>query len=56
MIEILKIDTEKLTIKNFTVGDWRVLQEMVVQKESSEYAIYDHEWPTAEEEIRRITE
>lgn len=51
----MEIETERLTIRNFTVDDWKDLQEMIIQKESSEYAIYDHEWPTTEKEIKSIT-
>ena len=52
----VKIETERLIIRNFTVNDWKPLQEMIVQKESSEYAIYDHQWPTTEKEIKGITQ
>ncbi|MGE5604095.1 MAG: GNAT family N-acetyltransferase [Bacteroidota bacterium] len=50
------IETERLIIRNFETDDWKALQEMIIQKESSEYAIYDHPWPTSENEIKGIVE
>lgn len=50
------IQTDRLAIRNFDVDDWHDLREMITQYQSSEYAMYDHEWPTATEEIKRITE
>ena len=49
------IQTERLTIRNFTVDDWQALQDMVVQYQNSQYAIYDHKWPTSTVEIKGIT-
>lgn len=46
------IETERLIIRNFKTDDWKALQEMIIQKESSEYAIYDHQWPTSDKEIK----
>ena len=53
---MVKIETERLIIRNFIADDCQALQEMVMQKESSEYAVYDHEWPTTEKEIKGIIE
>jgi len=50
------METDRLVIRHFNVGDWHDLQEMIIQYEASEYAKYDHEWPTSTEEIKRITE
>jgi RimJ/RimL family protein N-acetyltransferase len=52
----MKIETKRLLIRNFRADDWNALREMIIQKESSEYAEYDHEWPTSEKEIKKITE
>jgi len=49
------IETDRLLIRNFTADDWRDLQAMIVQQEASEYAAYDHQWPTSDEEIRGVT-
>ena len=51
----MKIETTRLFLRNFRTDDAQPLREMIVQKESSEYAIYDHEWPTSLDEIKRIT-
>ena len=48
------IETERLIIQGFELNDWRDLQQMIVQREASEYAAYDHQWPVSDEEIKRI--
>jgi RimJ/RimL family protein N-acetyltransferase len=50
------IETDRLVIRNFDVDDWRALQEMVVRYQASEYAQYDHPWPTSAEEIQGVAE
>jgi len=49
------IQTDRLIIRNFGEDDWRDLHEMILQYQASEYAQYDHEWPTAEEKIQEVT-
>ncbi len=48
------IQTDRLTLRNFCPEDWRDLHEMIVQYQASEYAQYDHKWPTSEEEIQGV--
>lgn len=48
------IQTDRLTLRNFAPEDWRDLHEMIVQYQASEYAPYDHKWPTSQEEIQGI--
>jgi ribosomal-protein-alanine N-acetyltransferase len=48
------IVTDRLIIRNFRVDDWRDLQEMVLRYEASEYAQYDRQWPTSDEEIQGV--
>lgn len=50
------IETDRLTIRNFGADDWQDLQEMVIKYQESEYARYDHQWPTCMEEIKDIVE
>jgi len=50
------METERLVVRNFRVSDWEALHEMIVQYQSSEYAAYDHPWPTSPEEIQGVTE
>jgi [ribosomal protein S5]-alanine N-acetyltransferase len=52
---MIAIETTRLLLRNFNKDDAEPLREMIVQKESSEYAPYDYEWPTALDEIKRIT-
>jgi len=53
---LTSIETERLIIRNFTKDDSSELREMVLQYVASPYAIYDHQWPTSEEEIRGVAE
>jgi RimJ/RimL family protein N-acetyltransferase len=46
--------TDRLLIRNFRPADWGDLHGIIVQYQASEYAQYDHEWPTSEEEIQAI--
>ena len=50
------IQTDRLVIRNFVPEDWQDLQETAIRYEASEYAKYDHQWPTSEEEIKGVTE
>jgi RimJ/RimL family protein N-acetyltransferase len=49
-----EIKTKRLTIRNFTPDDANDLQEIIISKEASKYAIYDHEFPTSLEEVIKI--
>lgn len=53
---MINMKTSRLIIRNFIPDDWKDLQEIVIDKESSEYAIYDHQFPTSENEVKGITE
>jgi [ribosomal protein S5]-alanine N-acetyltransferase len=48
------IQTDRLTLRNFSPDDWPDLHEMIVQYQASECAQYDHAWPTSEEEIQGV--
>jgi RimJ/RimL family protein N-acetyltransferase len=51
-----RIRTERLELRNFVPEDYRDLKEIIIDKEASDYAVYDHEFPTGEEAVRRVTE
>lgn len=53
---MLCIDTPRLTLRSFTPGDWRALQELLLDKEATPYAMYDYPAPTQEADIRRVLE
>ena len=44
-----------MVIKNFTPDNWQELQKLIADKEASEYALYDHPYPTGEQEVKEIT-
>ncbi len=50
------METARLIIRNFAISDWEALHAMVLQYESSEYAVYDRMWPTAADEVKKIAE
>ncbi len=51
---MITMNTTRLLLRNFRSDDVESLREMIVQKESSEYAVYDYEWPTSEDKIKGI--
>jgi [ribosomal protein S5]-alanine N-acetyltransferase len=53
---MIRLETERLIVRNFKVNDCEALHEMIVQYEVSEVAAYDQQWPTSAEEIKGITE
>ena len=53
---MISIQTDRLTIRNFSADDWRDLQEVAVRYQASEMAQYDHPWPTSADEIKGIVE
>ena len=53
---MITIETNRLIIRNFDTGDWQDLQEMIIEYQGSEYAKYDHKWPTTTEEVRKTVE
>ena len=50
------LETERLIVRNFRSSDWKALRHMIVQYQASAYAAYDYQWPTSEDEIRKIAE
>lgn len=48
------LNTKRLTLRNFTSEDDRDLQEILLSKEASKYAQYDHEFPTSLDEVKEI--
>lgn len=50
----IEIHTGRLLLRSFVSSDWRDLLETAVDKASSQYAIYDHQFPTSETEVKRI--
>ena len=53
---MIRLETVSLVIRNFCAADWQDLQEMIVKYQASEYAQYDHKWPTAAKEIKGVAE
>ena len=53
---MININTDRLVIRNFLINDWKALLEIVIDKEESEYAMYDYQFPTSEHEVKGIAE
>lgn len=51
---MIRLETERLLVRNFRASDWQALHEIITQYQSSDMAAYDHEWPTAPEKIEEI--
>ncbi len=52
---MIKLDTDRLTIRNFLDDDWQDLQDAVVQYQATEWAKLEDPWPTATEEVKGMT-
>jgi RimJ/RimL family protein N-acetyltransferase len=49
---MIKLQTNRLTIRNFIPDDWQSLQDVVIQYQASEWAKYEDPWPTSMEEVK----
>lgn len=50
----MNLETDRLRITNFDGNDWQALQEIIFDKENSQFAHMDHTWPTDSEKIKEI--
>lgn len=50
-----ELKTDRLAVRNFTPENWKELQKIVVDREASEYAIYDYQLPVSDGEVMEIT-
>ncbi|MBN2393277.1 MAG: GNAT family N-acetyltransferase [Anaerolineae bacterium] len=53
---MITLETDRLIIRDFRPDDWQELLELAIRYQASEYAKYDHPWPTTEEEVRGMAE
>jgi RimJ/RimL family protein N-acetyltransferase len=53
---MLTLETERLIIRNFRPDDWQELQALAIAYQASEWAQYDHPWPTSEEKVKGMAE
>ncbi len=51
-----EIRTERLLLRGFVPGDWKDLLEVAIDKASTPYANYDHQFPTSEAEVKKIAD
>jgi len=49
-------ETESLIIRNFRLDDWKGIQALAKNKESSKAAQYDHTWPTSDNGCKGMAE
>ena len=47
-------ETERLIIRNFKFDDWRQIQALAINKESSDGAKYDITWPTSDDGCQKM--
>ena len=50
----MRIFTQRLMIRQFEFGDWRMLRAIAAEFQASEYRYFDREIPTALDEIRAV--
>jgi ribosomal-protein-alanine N-acetyltransferase len=53
---VIKLETNRLVIRNFVPDDWRGLQEVAIQYQASEWAKYEDPWPTGTDEVKGMTQ
>jgi RimJ/RimL family protein N-acetyltransferase len=53
---VTTLETSRLIIRNFRADDWQELLDLAVRYQASEYAQYDHPWPTSEEGVKGMAE
>ncbi len=51
---MVELKTDRLEVRNFTPEDWRGLQKIIIDREASEYAVYDYQLPTSEAGVMEI--
>jgi RimJ/RimL family protein N-acetyltransferase len=51
---MIRLQTERLLLRNFVAEDWRALREIIAGYAASAWAAYDHTWPTAPGKVREI--
>ncbi|HOS95059.1 MAG TPA: GNAT family N-acetyltransferase [Armatimonadota bacterium] len=52
---MVRIETRRLVIRNYTADDWRDVQRIAMDYSASEFAKYDHPWPTDDEGVQGAT-
>ena len=50
------LETEKLIIRNFQSDDWKNIQALAIDKETSDGAKYDLTWPTSDDECKKMAD
>lgn len=50
------LETEKLLIRNFKFDDWKDIQALAINKETSKFAKYDLTWPTSDDGCKKMAE
>ena len=49
---MISLETDRLTIRNFSPDDWQELQELAIEYRASKWAQYEDPWPTSDEEVK----
>ena len=47
-------ETERLIIRNYQYDDWKAIQALAINKETSKFAKYDITWPTSDDECKKM--
>ncbi len=49
-------ETERLMIRNFRLDDWKSIQALAINKETSKFAKYDHAWDISDDGCKKAAE
>jgi len=50
------IETNRLVLRDFCADDWSELLDLAIRYQATDYAKYDHPWPTTEEAVKGMAE
>jgi RimJ/RimL family protein N-acetyltransferase len=51
---MISLETDRLTVRNFSPDDWQALQAVIVAYQASDSAQYEDPWPTSDEQVQGI--
>ena len=51
---MISLETDRLVLRNFRSEDWEALLDLAIRYQDTEWAQYDHPWPTSAEEVQSM--
>jgi ribosomal-protein-alanine N-acetyltransferase len=51
---VISLETDRLILRNFRSDDWESLLDLAIRYQATEWAQYDHPWPTSAQEVQSM--